>query len=64
MKRLHLKKPRRIWPWSKNLIRRTDWRTLARHGRLPLGYRVARILGRPTPGLLPRGGTWLMRYGE
>jgi hypothetical protein len=64
MKRLHLKKPRRIWPWSKNLIRRTDWRTLARHGRLPLGYRVARILSRPTPGLLPDGDTWLMRYGE
>jgi hypothetical protein len=61
---LHLKKPSRIWPWSKNLISTTDWRTLASHGHLPLGYRVARILGRPTPRLLPRGGTWLMRYGE
>ena len=62
MKRLHLKKPPRFR--RGNLFRRTDWRTLARHGRLPLGHRVSRILGRPTPGLLPRGGTWLMRYGE
>ena len=62
---LHLKRPSRAWPWSKkDLTRRTDWRSLARHGRLPLGYRVARILGRPTPTFLQNGDTWLMRFGE
>lgn len=56
---LHLKKTERKI-WGRNLHRRTDWRDLK---ALPLGYRVAKILGRTTPAMFRTGGTWLMRIG-